>query len=64
MEVMLLELLKKQEKSIYWLSDVTGIGYSTIFNLCKNKTKSIHFDTLVKICQALECTPNDILKIK
>ena len=39
---------------------LTGIDRHTINNICKNKTKSIKFDTLDKLCKALGCTPNDL----
>ena len=56
-------VLKSQNKSMYWLAEQTGISYPTIFNLSKNKTESIKFDILEKICFALQCTPNDIIHL-
>jgi len=44
------------------LSRLTGLEYRTIFNLYHDKTKGIDFDTIDKICWALECTPNDLLE--
>ena len=36
---------------------------NTFLLLQQNKTTSIRFETLEKICIALDCTPNDIIKI-
>lgn len=57
-------LLEKKNKSMYWLAEKTGISYTTIYRLSKNRTELIRFDTLEKICIALDCTPNDILEVE
>ena len=54
------QILEKQGKTPYWLSKVTGISNNNISNICNGDTKSIRLDTIEKICQALNCTPNDI----
>lgn len=41
---------------------IAGLKYNTVYNLYYDKTSSIEFTTLEKLCYALECTPNDILK--
>ncbi len=48
-----------QEKTQSWLSDVTGIRPATIVQLCNNSAKTIRFDYIEKICNALDCTPGD-----
>lgn len=53
------EKLKEKEKSMYWLSEITGISYPTIFNLTNNKTSSIRFEILEKIYKALDCKSFD-----
>lgn len=63
MKVAIDSLLTKQGKTRYWLSNETGITYTNITNLCNNKTSSIKFDMIKKICKALSCTPNDIFDI-
>lgn len=62
-EVILLDTLKKQNKTIYWLSKQTGISNNNLANLCKNKTNSIKFDSLEKICNTLNCDITDVLKL-
>ena len=63
MKICIDELLSKKGKTRYWLSTQTGITYPNIYKLAGNKTISLKFDLLEKICIALECTPSDILKI-
>lgn len=41
---------------------MTGINRHTLYNIYKNKTKGIDFETLNKLCYALECTPNDLFR--
>ena len=57
------EVLKEKGKTKYWLIKETELNFHTVTNLVKNKTTAINFETLEKICKALECTPNDIFKI-
>ena len=60
MKINLKQILDNQEKTQYWLSKTTRISSNNIGDICNGKTKSIRFDTIEKICQALNCTPNDI----
>lgn len=57
-------ILEEQGKTMYWLAQVTNLTYPTIYKLVANDTKSISFDTLYKICIALNCKIEDILKIE
>lgn len=41
---------------------ITGLDNHTVRSLYKAETVRITFDTLNKLCYALECTPNDLLK--
>lgn len=63
MKIKIDQLLKKQGKTRYWLSEQTGITYPNIRNLCTNQTSSIKFDVIQKICTALNCDISDILEI-
>lgn len=54
-------ILDEQGKSQYWLSKKTGISPNNIGKICNGETKNIRLDTMDKICNALNCTPNDIL---
>jgi len=44
------------------LSKLTGLRYSTISNLYYEKTKGIDFESLDKICWALECNTQELLQ--
>ena len=64
MKIMIDKVLKTQNKTRYWLSVETGISYPTIMKLCNNKTSSVKFEIIEKICKALNATPNDIMEIE
>ncbi|KOA73890.1 helix-turn-helix domain-containing protein [Clostridium botulinum] len=63
MFITLKEQLQNIDKTMYWLSKETGISQNAIGKLANNKSTSITFDNLQKICIALNCTPSDILQI-
>ena len=41
---------------------MTGIDRHTLDNIYRDKTKGIEFETLNKLCYALDCTPNDLFR--
>lgn len=55
------EILKEKKKSKYWFIKKMEGGYQSLSHLMDNETTSIHFDTLEKICDILECEPGDII---
>lgn len=44
------------------LAEIVGITEQNISLLKSGKVRGIRFDTLAKICQALECQPGDLLE--
>lgn len=44
------------------LARIAKLKYDTVDRIYRNETKGIDFETLNKLCFALECTPNDIFK--
>ena len=62
MRLKIKEILEKQGKTAYWLSKQTGISPNNIGKICNGETVNIRFDTLEKICKALDCTPNDLIE--
>lgn len=54
------EILNEQGKTPYWLGKQTGISQNNIGKICNGETSTIRFDTLEKICKALNCSINDI----
>lgn len=55
------KLLEEKNKSCYWLAKQCDMSQNNMAKICNGETKSIRFDTLEKICIALECTPNDLI---
>jgi len=55
------KLLEEHGRTFYWLAKVTGISHTTLWRLKKGKALGINFDTLVKLCLALDCQPGDVL---
>ena len=52
--------IKKLEKRD--IIKMTGIDRHTLNNVYKDRTKGIEFETLNKLCFALDCTPNDLFR--
>ncbi|MEW6208735.1 MAG: helix-turn-helix domain-containing protein [Acidobacteriota bacterium] len=55
------ELLSQRDRTLYWLSKETGVGYKTLHKLARGRADSIKFDILDKICSLLDCAPGDVL---
>jgi putative transcriptional regulator len=62
-EIPIDNLLSRQGHSFYWLAKETGVSYSTLWRLKKGRSLGVNFNTLVKICEALDCTPGDLLTL-
>lgn len=56
-------ILEKQGKSLNWLSKETGVRYQTIHDLANNKTESVKFDIIKRICEALKCSLDDLFNL-
>lgn len=63
MKILIDDVLKAQNRTRYWLAKETGVTHLNISNLCEQKTSSIKFEVLERICEALKCDPGDVLKI-
>ena len=55
-----LKILKKKGKTKYWLYNQMDMTYTNFNNLATNKTKSIKYQNIEKLCNILDCSPNDI----
>lgn len=51
------DLLAKKKKTKYWFIKNMEGGYQSLTKLMNNETTRIHFDTIIKVCELLECTP-------
>ena len=57
------KLLEEKGKTKYWLWKQTNLTYTNFDNLIKNKTKSIRYENLEKICRVLDCTPSQLFVV-
>jgi putative transcriptional regulator len=57
-------MLAKRKMSVTELSEKVGITMANISILKNGKAKAIRYETLNKICEALECQPGDILEYR
>ena len=56
-------LLEQQGKTKYWLYKQLGMSYQNFNKMVNNETTSIRYENIEAICQLLNCTPNDIIKL-
>lgn len=56
------DLVDKKFRNKNQFAKAIGIGYPAACKLYDGDTSKISFDTLEKICIALECTPSDLFK--
>ena len=54
------EILEERNLTPYWLGKQTGISQNNMLKICNGETKNIRFDTIEKICNALDCSINDL----
>ena len=57
-------LLKEKNISKNKVCEACNLQRTKLNNYCKNKVTRIDFSILAKLCEYLDCTPNDILKLK
>ena len=62
-KITLNEALQKKGRSVYWLTQNSGVPHVTLWKLSKAETQnSINLPVLSRICAALRCEPGDLLK--
>ena len=57
-------IMAKRKMSSLELSEKLGITPANLSILKTNKGKAIRFSTLDKLCEILDCTPQDILEYR
>ncbi len=57
-------MLAKRKMSVTELSERVGITIANMSVLKNGRAKGIKFQTLEKICKALDCQPGDILEYR
>ncbi|MFD2869061.1 helix-turn-helix domain-containing protein [Kurthia populi] len=63
-KVHLSRILGEKRLSVTDLSKMTGLNRAGLSKLYNEKTTSISFETLEKVCTALECDITDLLEIQ
>ena len=57
-------LLVKRRMTLTELSNKVGITQANLSILKRGKARAIRFSTLLSLCDALECTPGDLLELE
>ena len=57
------QLLDKKGKTRYWLVKQMQTTYKTVNKICDNTLTGLQLETIEKLCQILECTPDDLFTI-
>ena len=57
-------MLAKRKMSVTELSERVGITITNMSILKNGKAKALKISTLVKLCQALDCQPGDLLEYR
>lgn len=55
-------MMAKRKMSLTELAEKVGITLSNMSILKTGKAKAVRFETLDKLCRALDCQPGDILQ--
>lgn len=57
-------LIKEKQVSKNKVCDACQLQRTQLNNYCKNEVSRMDFAILARLCEFLECTPNDILKLR
>ena len=57
-------MLARRKMSVTELSERVGITLANVSVLKNGKAKALKMSTLVKLCEALDCQPGDILEYR
>ncbi|HCI60177.1 helix-turn-helix transcriptional regulator [Ruminococcus sp.] len=57
-------MLAKRKMSVTELSNRVGITLANISILKNGKAKAVKISTLLKLCEALDCQPGDLLEYR
>jgi len=63
-EVNIVELLKKNDKTKYWLCQKMNLTSRNLNRIIRGETTSISFKYIEEFCYYLECTPGELLTVK
>lgn len=60
--IALARVLEERGMNLHELHLATGISYSALHAIAKNKTTHIRFETIGALCDALACKPGDLFE--
>lgn len=58
-----LDILKEQNHSKYWLYKQMELSYQNFNRMVQNETSSIKFENIEKLCSILNCSIGDLFEI-
>ena len=58
------DLLKKHNKTVYWLSKKTGMSYANAKRIVNGETNTIRMENIEKFCILFNVSPNELFEIK
>lgn len=58
-----LDLLKENNKTKYWLYIQLGMSYQNFNKMVNNETKSIQYEIIGILCDIFKCSPNDLFEV-
>lgn len=58
------ELLKKENKTKYWLCNQMNMTSRNLNRIINGKTTAISFKYIEEFCKHLNCTPEDLISIE
>lgn len=58
------QLLDSKNKTRYWLVKQMQTTYKTVNHICDNTLTGLQLETIEKLCQVLDCSPNDLFTIE
>ena len=56
------EILGKKRIRMSELQKMTGLSHTTVINIYYDRSKNISFETIDKLCKALECNIQDLFE--
>ena len=59
-----LEIIKQGYRSVMSFCEEHDLDYRKINRLVNNKSGSLHFETVIEVCQALKCDVGDLFYIE
>ena len=56
------EIAGRKRMTIAEISRLSGLGYSVVQRLYNDSVKNVEIETINKLCNVLDCTPNELFE--